>query len=54
MEMEDFDKPYISEDEYISEDMRKALLGWRKIEEHQLQEIFEQKSKTIILPAETL
>lgn len=39
---------------YISEEMRKALLGWRKIEESQLQEIFEQKSKTIILPTETL
>ena len=42
------------DDSYISEDMRKALLSWRKIEERQLQEIFEQKSKTIILPTETL
>lgn len=39
---------------YISEEMGKALLSWRKIEERQLQEIFEQKSKTIILPTETL
>ena len=40
--------------QYISEEMRKALLGWRQIEERQLQEIFEQKSKTIILPTVTL
>ena len=39
---------------YISEEMRRALLNWRQIEERQLQEIFEQKSKTIILPTETL
>ena len=42
------------DDSYISEDLRKALLGWRQIEESQLQEIFEQKSKTIVLPTETL
>ena len=42
------------DDSYISEDLRKALLDWRQIEEHQLQEIFEQKSKTIILPTVTL
>ena len=42
------------DDAYISEEMRKALLSWRKIEERQLQEIFEQKSKTIVLPTETL
>ena len=42
------------DDSYISEDLRKALLGWRQIEESQLQEIFEQKSKTIILPTVTL
>ena len=42
------------DDSYISEDLRKALLSWRKIEERQLQEIFEQKSKTIVLPTETL
>ena len=46
--MEEFD------DSYISEDLRKALLSWRKIEERQLKEIFEQKSKTIVLPTETL
>ena len=40
--------------QYISEDLRKALLGWRQIEESKLQEIFEQKSKTIILPTVTL
>ena len=39
---------------YISEEMRMALLNWQQIEERQLQEIFEQKSKTIILPTETL
>ena len=42
------------DDSYISEDLRKALLSWRKIEERQLKEIFEQKSKTIVLPTETL
>lgn len=42
------------DDSYISDEMRKALLSWRKIEERQLQEIFEQKSKTIVLPTETL
>ena len=42
------------DDSYISEEMRKALLSWRKIEERQLKEIFEQKSKTIVLPTETL
>ena len=42
------------DDSYISEDLRKALLSWRKIEERQLQEIFEQKSKTIVLPTEIL
>lgn len=42
------------DDSYISEDLRKALLSWRKIEERQLQEIFEQKSKTIVLPSEIL
>ena len=46
--MEEFD------DSYISEDLRKALLSWRKIEERQLKEIFEQKSKTIVLPTEIL
>ena len=46
--MEEFD------DASISEEMRKALLSWRKIEERQLKEIFEQKSKTIVLPTETL
>ena len=40
--------------QYISEEMRRALLNWRQIEERQLQEIFEQKSKTIVLPTETL
>ena len=42
------------DDSYISEDLRKALLDWRQIEERQLQEIFEQNSKTIILPTVTL
>ena len=42
------------DDSSISEEMRKALLSWRKIEERQLKEIFEQKSKTIILPTEIL
>ena len=42
------------DDSYISEDLRKALLGSRQIEERQLQEIFEQKSKTIVLPTVTL
>ena len=42
------------DDSSISEEMRKALLGWREIEERQLQEIFEQKSKTIVLPTEIL
>lgn len=42
------------DDSSISEEMRNALLNWRKIEERQLQEIFEQKSKTIVLPTETL
>ena len=42
------------DDSYISDEMRKALLGWQKIEERQLKEIFEQKSKTIVLPTETL
>lgn len=42
------------DDSYISEEMRRALLNWRQIEERQLQEIFEQKSKTIVLPTETL
>ena len=46
--MEEFD------DSSISEEMRKALLSWREIEERQLKEIFEQKSKTIVLPTETL
>ena len=40
--------------QYISEEMRSALLNWQQIEERQLQEIVEQKSKTIILPTETL
>ena len=42
------------DDSYISDEMRKALLSWREIEERQLKEIFEQKSKTIVLPTEIL